>query len=140
LNRQPLETKPKEEDVMNTFQRATAVVLAVCTLMLYQPLPAQATMIATEEIAAMVERDTVKNFLNRDDVRANLERQGVSADQAKARVDKLTDAEVKQIAGEIDALPAGGDVLGVVFTVFIILLITDILGFTSVFPFTRPIR
>jgi hypothetical protein len=25
-------------------------------------------------------------------------------------------------------------------TVFIVLLITDILGFTKVFPFTRPIR
>src|SRR5690349_11284590 len=111
------------------IQRTTAALLAACTLWIYQPMPAQATMIATEEIAAMVERDSVKNFLARDDVRASLERQGVTADQAKARVDKLTDAEVTQIAGQIDALPAGGDVIGVVFTVFIVLLITDILGF-----------
>lgn len=124
----------------NLLHRITAVLLVLCTLGLYVPTPAQATMIATEEIAAMVERDTVKGFLNRDDVRANLVKQGVSPSQAQARVDKLTDAEVRQIAGEIDSLPAGGDVLGVVFTVFIVLLITDILGFTKVFPFTRPIR
>jgi hypothetical protein len=40
----------------------------------------------------------------------------------------------------MDALPAGGDVLGVVLAVFLILLVTDILGFTKVYPFTRPIR
>ena len=28
----------------------------------------------------------------------------------------------------------------VVFTVFIVLLVTDILGFTKVFPFTRSVR
>jgi hypothetical protein len=38
-------------------------------------------------------------------------------------------------------LPAGGtDLLGVLLFVFIVLLITDILGFTKVFPFTKPIQ
>jgi hypothetical protein len=31
-------------------------------------------------------------------------------------------------------------VLGILFAVFVILLITDILGLTKVFPFTRPVR
>jgi len=31
-------------------------------------------------------------------------------------------------------------VLGILFAVFIILLITDILGLTKIFPFTRPVR
>jgi hypothetical protein len=52
----------------------------------------------------------------------------------------MTDDEVRSIAGRIDSLPAGGDVLGILFTVFIVLLVTDILGFTKVFPFTRSIR
>jgi len=37
-------------------------------------------------------------------------------------------------------LPAGGEILGILLTVFIVLLITDILGFTKVFPFTRSIQ
>jgi hypothetical protein len=40
----------------------------------------------------------------------------------------------------MDQLPAGGDILGIMFTIFIILLITDILGLTKVFPFTRSVR
>ena len=54
----------------------------------------------------------------------------------------LTDEEVHKIAGNMDKLPAGGDggVLEVLLTIFVVLLITDILGFTKVFPFTRSIR
>ena len=45
------------------------------------------------------------------------------------------------LAARIDQLPAGGDsVLGVLLVVFVILLITDILGFTRIFPFTRSMR
>ena len=59
---------------------------------------------------------------------------------AKARVSALTNEEAHQIAGRLDQLPAGGEVLGVLLTIFIVLLVTDILGFTKVFPFTRPIN
>ena len=52
----------------------------------------------------------------------------------------MSDSEVAQLAGRIDQAPAGGDVLGILFTVFIVLLVTDIMGFTKVFPFTRSVR
>ena len=56
----------------------------------------------------------------------------------------LTDEEARELAARIDALPAGGDgvgsVVGALVLVFIILLITDLLGWTKVFPFTRTIR
>ena len=55
-------------------------------------------------------------------------------------MDALTDQEAQLLAGRIDKLPAAGDVIGALLLVFILLLITDILGYTKVFPFTRPIR
>jgi hypothetical protein len=69
-----------------------------------------------------------------------LEKQGVDADAAVQRVAAMSDSEVAQVAGRIDQAPAGGDVLGLVFTVFVVLLVTDILGLTKVFPFTRSVR
>jgi hypothetical protein len=63
----------------------------------------------------------------------------VSPEDVKARVAALTDDEAAQLAGRIDSLPAGG-ILGLILLVFIILLVTDILGLTKVFPFTRPVR
>jgi hypothetical protein len=68
----------------------------------------------------------------------------VSPQDVKARVAALSDAEVTSLAGKIDSMPAGGDALGAVLwlalVIFLVLLITDILGLTKVFPFTRPVR
>ena len=81
------------------------------------------------------------SFLDRGDVLAQLQARGVDAAQVKARVAALTDQEAAQLAAQIDALPAGGaDVLGVILVVFLVLLLTDILGFTKIFPFTRSVR
>ena len=58
---------------------------------------------------------------------------------ARDRVDALSDEEVAVLADRLDQLPAGGtDVLTVALIVFLVLLLTDILGYTKVFPFTRP--
>ena len=126
---------------MNTFSRCMARVLIVCTLGLGMPLPASAGIVATDQIYTSADRDRVRNFLDRADVQAQMQSLGVDANAARARVDALTDEEAAQLAGHIDQLPAGGsDVLGVLLVVFIVLLITDILGFTKIFPFTRAIR
>jgi hypothetical protein len=69
-----------------------------------------------------------------------LQQRGVDANAAISRVDAMTDSEVQTVATQLDKLPAGGDFLGTVVLVFFVLLITDILGLTKIFPFTRPVR
>ena len=60
---------------------------------------------------------------------------------AACHAQALTDAEAQQMVTQIDQAPAGAsDVVGILFTIFIILLVTDILGLTKVFPFTRSVR
>ena len=126
---------------MNAVNRCIARVLIVCTCALGMPLPASAGIVTTDQAYSSTARDRVNSFLDRADVRAQMEALGVDANAARARVDALTDEEAAKLAAQIDQLPAGGsDVLGVVLAVFIILLITDILGLTKIFPFTRPIR
>lgn len=125
---------------MIRFHRLVAHLLIVSLAGLGLPLPAQAGMLPTEAAVTGTERVRVAEFLDREEVRAQLQARGVSAEEVKDRVAALTDEEARELAGRIDSLPAGGDVLGILLTVFIVLLITDILGFTKVFPFTRPIR
>lgn len=127
-----------------SVMRVTSAVLMASTLAFTVPMPAaNAAMIATDQVTAAAneaQRDRIKTFLDRDEVRAELQRHGVNAEEAKARVDAMTDGEVERVAGRLDQLPAGGDIIGVLLTIFIVLLITDILGFTKVFSFTRPVR
>lgn len=126
---------------MKTINRCIARVLIVCTLGVGMPLPASAGIVPTDQIVAAAERDQITNFLDRADVRAQMQVLGVDPQAARARVDALSDDEVATLAGRLDQLPAGGDsILGILFAIFIILLITDILGLTKVFPFTRAVR
>jgi hypothetical protein len=67
-----------------------------------------AGMIATDKAAPAGEREKVKALLERPEVAKQLEKFGLSANDAEARVDAMTDQEVAQLAGKIDALPAGG--------------------------------
>ncbi len=102
--------------------------------------PAQAAMVATDAAVASTERGRISSLLERAEVRAQLQAYGVDAADVKARVAALTDEEAAQLAAQLDSLPAGGSVVGAIVLVFLVLLITDILGFTKIFPFTRPVR
>lgn len=130
---------------MHPFKRLVSSLVIAGMLAAGFPMTAQAGIVATEEVvsvqAAAANRDKVNSFLAREDVRQSLEAQGVDAAAAIERVKALSDAEVAQLAGRVDQAPAGGsDVLGILLTVFIILLVTDLLGLTKVFPFTRSVR
>ena len=126
---------------MNTFNRCIARALIVCTLGLSLPVPSLAGIVTTDQVNAGVERTQVRSFLDRDDVRTRLQEFGVDPAAARARVDALSGDEVAALAGRIDQLPAGGtDLLAALLFVFIVLLITDILGLTHIFPFTKPMR
>jgi hypothetical protein len=131
---------------MQIFRRITKpvshlVVLSLLALNLYLPA-AQASMVGTETVINAAQsqqyRERVQNALNRDDVQAQLLARGVDPAQIQARVNSLTDEEMQTLATNMDQLPAGGDsFIGALVFIFIVLLITDLLGLTSIFPFVK---
>ncbi len=133
---------------MNTRTRWIAPLVAACLSFAGFMQSAQALPISTEQVAASqgvrtpsAERAHVLSTLARADVAHALAERGVSVQQARQRVAALTDDEVATVSHAIDTAPAGAsDVLGILVTIFLVLLITDILGFTKVFPFTRSVR
>lgn len=130
--------------ILAKLKQAVALTLIVSTSNLALFTPANATLVTTDQIVdvAKVEQGRAKlnDFLARADVRDQLEQLGVDPAAAQARAAAMTDEEIQRLSGKIDQLPAGGDVLGVIVFIFVLLLITDILGLTKVFPFTRPVR
>lgn len=130
------------------LQRLVASSLIVSCSLMALPMQAQAQIVPTEAVSQTLapaadvadSRARVNAFFARGEVQRAMMSQGVDAASAQARVDAMSDDEIRALDGRIAQAPAGGDVLGIIFTVFVILLITDILGFTKVFPFTRSIR
>jgi len=111
----------------------------------FTAITAKAGLIGTEAVINTLQgeksRSRITAFLDRQEVREAFIQKGIDPAQAKNRVASLTDQEISQICKTLDQLPAGGDgagtVIGAVLLVFIILLLTDILGFTNVFPFVN---
>ncbi|HEV8644407.1 MAG TPA: PA2779 family protein [Burkholderiales bacterium] len=124
---------------MKILNRLLAGLLA--TSIAFTSFAQELTLITTEQVAAedlQKDRALVMETLQRPDVQEKLRELGVSIEDAQARVAALTDQEVSALSQHVETAPAGGtDALGVVLVVFIVLLITDIMGFTSVFPFVK---
>lgn len=124
-----------------TTSRFMAGLLAVSLSAGALPPQALADVISTEALVTAGARDRVALALSRAEVQARLEALGVHPAEVQARVAALSDAEAAQLAARLDSLPAGGDgVVGAIVFVFLLLLITDIVGLTKIFPFTRSIR
>ena len=127
---------------------ARYVSFFVTLTMVFLTMPLQtvcAAMVGTETLLTITQtqnaRENLIRFLEREDVEAAMTAQGISSLEAKARVDSLSDAQVMRIADKMDQLPAGGDGLGLLvgaaLIVFLVLLFTDIAGYTDVFPFVK---
>ena len=120
------------------------MIVTMSSMSIWVP-SAQATMVSSEQViasrAVQQDRERLHALFERSDVREQLLARGMDANAAKARVDALTDNEVADIAGKLDSLPAGGDgIIGAIVFIFVLLLVTDILCLTKIFPFTKPIQ
>jgi hypothetical protein len=132
-------------ETVRKISKPTAIFLTFYMLMLACPYQsAWAALIGTDSIInenrGHSPREYLNNLLAREDIQKALVSQGIDPQEAQARIDSLSDAEVNDIVNKLDQLPAGG-VLGtlliIAFLVFVILLLTDIAGYTDIFPFVK---
>jgi hypothetical protein len=128
-------------------KRFLSAFLAVSILFTGSIQTVQAAMITTEQVAAASafsaagndDRSRIVAALSREDVQAAMVARGIDPAQAQGRVAAMTDEEASVVASQLDTAPAGG-IIGVIVLIFLVLLLTDILGFTKVYPFTRSVR
>jgi len=124
------------------YKKLTSLLLLVCFISVSFSHAVFAGIVTTSEIvdSHVVQNDKQKiyDLLARDDIRTQLIAMGVNPADAVSRIDSMTDQEVQVFAQNIQELPAGGDsVLGILVFVFLVLLFTDIMGWTDIFPFVK---
>ena len=99
------------------------------------------TDVAVESERAEKSREDLKQLISRENIEKYLIAQGIDPVEVKSLIDTLTDAEAIALAVKIEELPAGGSAIGVIvgaaLIVFLVLLVTDILGYTDIFPFVK---
>jgi hypothetical protein len=131
--------------LLTLTKKGAAIALSAQLLLATQAATmAHAEMLGTEaaigKYAAHADRAFLMDAMLRDDVRAALIAEGVDPAEAQERLLALTDTEVASIVMQMQNDSAGADIVGTLFTVFVILLVTDILCFTRIFSFTRCAR
>ena len=103
-----------------------------------------AGMVGTEQLLAgerlQMDREHLLATLSRAEVQQQLSDLGVDPGMAAERVARMTDAEIAALSAGIGDLPAGSGVLGAVLVVFIVFVVTDVIGATDIFPFIHPVQ
>ncbi len=131
---------------MNGSKRAVAAVMALLMSLTSMPIGiAQAEMVTTDQVIEQYnsteDRTRVMDFMLREDVQEQMTTLGVDPEEAARRVASLSDEEIQEIAGRLEELPAGeggvGPIVGAIVIIFLVLLVTDLLGLTDVFPFVK---
>ncbi len=131
---------------MRIFKKFVTIAMVVLMVMNVAPIGlAQAKMVTTDQILEHADpgsdRERVESFILREDVQRQLVLQGINPEEAASRVASLSNGEIQQIAGRLDELPAGeggvGVVVGAILIIFLVLLITDLMGLTDVYPFVN---
>lgn len=139
-------------NMLRRYRKIVAMPLAGVVLAMHVPFgAAQAAMVGTDEVvapAAQVQqqqvspdqaRARVAAALDREDIQAQLRAWGIGPDEAKRRIAALSDAEIAMLSDRIADDPAGQGVIGTLLVIavlgFLVLVITDLVGATDVFPF-----
>lgn len=107
-------------------------------------LPAQAAMISTPDVIqsqqSQYDREQLSTMLDRSDIQDKLVSMGVAPESVQERINSMTDFEVAQLNQQINDMPAGSGIVGIIVLLFVVFVITDAVGATDIFPFVRPVR
>lgn len=131
---------------MNTVSHTKKIVRAmICVLLMSGLLGnyAQAGMVSTHEMITTTSESYTKlelqTALASEELKAQLETMGVDVKQLDDRIASLTPSEIQQLNAELEQQPAGG-IVGVLATIFIVLVVTDMLCATDIFSFVNCIN
>jgi hypothetical protein len=124
---------------MNKFKINLASFIIALVFITGVSQPASAGMLGTQSLLphSLSQQDQQQA---RHQIEQQLVELGVEADMAKSRIASLSDQQVADITNKLNELPAGADVGGVILTVFIVFVITDVIGATDIFPFIHPVN
>ncbi|PCJ16092.1 MAG: hypothetical protein COB04_11615 [Gammaproteobacteria bacterium] len=104
---------------------------------------AQAGMVSTQAMIVTQGESYTKSDLQTalasEELKGQLQSMGVDLDQLNDRIASLTPDEIQQLNAELEKQPAGG-IVGALVTVFVVLVVTDLLCATDIFSFVNCIN
>lgn len=123
---------------MNKFLKASIL----CPMLVLGMSQASAAVFSSEQVISNQQfnfnKQQVLSYVDSAEVQNKLIELGVSPADAKQRIANMTAEELSALNSQMNDMPAGG-IIGVVVTVLVVVVVTDLMGLTDVYPFIRPI-
>ena len=125
------------------FKRTLTLILSI-SLLGFSFTNVQAAIISNDQIINKAqqsnERAALLQTIAREDVQQQLSKMGVNPADIENRINQMTQQEIAQLNQQMNELPAGSGVLGILLLIFLVFVITDIIGATDIFPFIHPVK
>lgn len=127
---------------MHYFRSQKAIIAWVSVLLMFftQIAPLQAAMVDNQTLMSEITRADLIDALDRTEIQNLLVSQGVDLDAAKMRIQQMNVDELASLQQDFQQLPAGAGAAGTIAIIFIVLLITDMMGATDIFPFVKKVE
>lgn len=128
---------------MISFKRLLPLLLSL-SLLSVSLGNVQAAVVSNDQVILkthqLEDKATLLQAVQREDVQQQLSSMGVSAADIESRINQMTHEEVAQLNQHMAELPAGEGVLGTIVLIFLVFVITDVIGATDIFPFIHPVN
>ena len=119
------------------FQHLVTRLMAIAIISMGFVQVSAAGVIGTQQMvnseARLDQLARVESLLARQDVAGQLALYGVAPEMVMERVQNLTSAELMELEGKINQQVAGGDILGLIGAVFVVLLVLELVGVIDIF-------
>ena len=125
------------------YYRSKKLVIAwisVLLMLFTQITPLQAAMIGNETLMSDITRADLIESLDTAELQNILVSMGVDPTAAKIRIQQMNDGELASLQQNFQQLPVGAGAAGTVALIFLVLLITDMMGATDIFPFVKKVE
>jgi len=127
---------------MQYFRTRKSIIAWVSVLLMFftQIAPLQAAIVGNETLMSDITRSDLIKSLDKAEVQNLLISKGVDPEAAKLRIQQMNDDELASLQQDFQQLPTGAGALGTVAFIFVVLLITDMIGATDIFPFVKKVE
>ncbi len=127
---------------MQYFRTRKSIIAWVSVLLMFftQIAPLQAAIVGNETLMSDITRADLIKSLDKAEVQNLLISKGVDPEAAKLRIQQMNDDELASLQQDFQQLPAGAGAGSTIALIFIVLLITDMIGATDIFPFVKKVE
>jgi len=128
---------------MTLFKSTLAIALSIALTSLSLG-SAQAAIVSNQQIIHQTyqvsDKQVLLQSIKRDGVQQQMLNMGVNSVDIESRINQLTHEEIAQLNQQMSELPAGADALGTAALIFVVFVVTDVIGATDIFPFIHPVN